>query len=206
MNTLCVALLLASLTALSLAIEEPSFKRVKSYKGFQVRDYDASVAVETCGRSRYAFMYLAGYIGVNSIPRNSRQEKIAMTAPVINYMNDDDEMCMQFILPQSVYGDDVTSAPAPSYQEVQVVGRPAMTMAVVTFYGWANTNTMTRQLADLQEALQAQMDDEDSDFQWQIAQPVHMEGNQFSGPWVRGMMRKNEVAIRLEPISAPQDE
>ena len=145
MNTLTLIAVISSLTIV-LAIETPSFTVVGDYKGFQVRDYDAAVAVETCGRSRYAFMYLAAYIGVSRTPANSRQEKIDMTAPVVNYMNQDNEMCMQFILPQSVYGDDVTSAPAPTNEAVEVVPRPEMTMAVVTFHGWASIYTMMKQL------------------------------------------------------------
>ena len=32
-----------------------------------------------------------------------------------------------------------------------------------------------------------------------------MEGNQFSGPWVWGPMRKNEVAIQLEKVPVTDD-
>jgi len=204
MNTFAVITLL-SCVAIALAIEEPSFTVADEYDGFEVRDYDASVAVETCGRGRYSFMYLAQYIGVQSTPANSRQEKIDMTAPVVNYMNQDDDMCMQFILPQSVYGDDVTSAPAPTMQEVAVVARPEMTMAYVNFYGWANSNVYTNRLRRLQAAIEARME-EDPDFGYQIAEPVYMEGNGYSGPWVWGPFRKNGVGIQLERVPTSDEE
>merc|ERR1712212_376378 len=95
---------------------------------FEVRSYDASVAAETCNQDKPSdFMLLAEYIGVMTAPANSRAEKIAMTAPVVEYENEAGEECMQFILPESVFGSDVTAAPAPTNEDkVKLLGRPEM--------------------------------------------------------------------------------
>ena len=86
---LATLLVLLSALSLTLGAKEPTYKKLGSYNvadyTFDVKKYNRSVAIETCGRSRNAFSLLAGYIGVTGTPRNKRREKIAMTAPVVNY-------------------------------------------------------------------------------------------------------------------------
>jgi hypothetical protein len=140
-------------------------------------------------------MYLAGYIGVSRTAQNSRQEKIDMTAPVINYPKDNG-MCMQFILPQSKYGSDASSAPTPNYEQVKVVEKPGMVMAYVTFRGWANMSIYSSVLTQLYNSLQ-EMENDDS-FEWEIKEPMHIEARGYSGPYVPTMWKKHGVAIQLQ--------
>jgi len=193
-------LVLLSALSLTLGAREPTYKMLGSYNvadyTFDVKKYDPSVAIETCGRSRNAFSLLAGYIGVTGAPRNIRREKIAMTAPVVNYQKTNGPMCMQFILPQWIYGGDVEKAPEPFDSQVKVVPRE-MVMATYTYYGYADIAVHAEKLKKLMAAVEEMA--EKDDFKWKIANPTHFEGNGFSGPWTPWSMRKNEVAIQLVP-------
>jgi len=182
-------------------IETPVFISQGTYSptgqaSFEVRDYAPSVAAETCPQnSNEAFNILASYIGVMTTPLNERAEAIAMTAPVVTYQQPQGE-CMQFILPESVYGDDVTSAPAPTSDDVTLVSRPQMMLAAMTFNGWASTEVFADRLKELRAAVE-QMETEDPAFQWTAKDPEHSEGYQYDEPWILGPWRTNEVVIEL---------
>jgi len=198
LNTILLGLFAMGLR-LTRGIETPKFTSLGTINppdqvSFQIRDYAQSVAVETCGQNN-AFMYLAGYIGVLSTPANSRREKIAMTAPVVNYPKDN-KMCMQFILPQSVYGGDVSSAPTPSYKQVELLERPQMVMAYLSFYGWTNMRRYSMKLTQLYNSLK-EMEKSES-FEWVVKEPMHLEAYGYSGPGTPTQWRKNGVAIQLE--------
>ena len=162
---------------------------------FEVRDYAPSVAAETCLQdSSAAFHILAEYYGVSSVPANDRVETIAMTAPVVTYQQNDQD-CMQFILPGSVYGGDVTTAPAPTNDDVTLISRPQMLLAVMTFNGRPSAEDYTAYLKDLKLAVQ-QMEGESS-FQWSIKIPEHTEIYEYNQPSTPGPWRTNEVVIEL---------
>jgi len=161
---------------------------------FEVRSYAPTVVAEKCGRR--SFMYLAEYIGVTGAAENSRGEKIAMTVPVINYSKNK-QMCMQFVLPQSVYGSDASSAPAPIDKKVKVVAKPQMTMAYVTFTGGKrNHRVYSWVLTGLYKSLKEMVKSES--FEWEIEKPMYMEAYEYSGPETPNAMKKHAVAIRLQ--------
>ena len=175
-------------------ISQGSFNPVGQVS-FEVRDYAPSVAAEACPDDiNDAFNILAEYYGVSSAPANDRVETIAMTSPVVTYQQDD-QGCMQFILPESVYGGDVTSAPAPTSDDVTLVSRPQMILAVMTFNGRPSTEDYAAHLKELQLAVQ-QMEAEDS-FQWTIKAPEHSEIYEYNQPATPGPWRTNEVVIEL---------
>jgi len=188
------------MSVLGAVIETPVFISQGTFTpaghaSFEVRDYAPSVAAETCREnSNEAFNILAEYIGVSSAPSNDRAETIAMTSPVVTYQQNDQE-CMQFILPESVYGGDVTSAPAPSSDDVTLVSRPQMLVAATSFNGWASADDFSTHLEELKLSVQ-QMDDS---FPWMVKEPEQSEGYQYDGPWVLGPWRTNEVVVQLVP-------
>lgn len=179
--------------------ETPQYTSMGKFTGgggqldFEVRDYAASVAAETCGEGKKAFRYLAGYIGVMSSAKNSRREKIAMTAPVVEYENGDGETCMQFILPESQFNGDVSAAPLPTDAHVSLVGRDEMLMAVHTFSGRPSDSEFQQKLEELVSAV-GQMGEE---FGWSLVQPSHKEVYQYNPPWTMASLRTNEVAVQL---------
>jgi len=196
------SLLTSIISVWSAGIETPVFIPLGTFTpagqvSFEVRDYAASVAAETCPQnSDDAFNILAEYIGVMTTPANDRTETIAMTAPVVTYQQQNNQ-CMQFILPESVYGSDVTSAPAPTNDDVTIVGRPQMIAAVMTFNGRASDEDFAARLIQLQLAVEQQMTTEDSTFQWVIKDPQYTESYQYNDPWTPGPWRTNEVVVQL---------
>ena len=74
-------------------LEEPGFEVIEICDGFEIRKYFDSIQaiVETNGRdwqsSTVGFRKIAGYI----FGRNNRDQKIAMTSPVIFW--NDNEVC-----------------------------------------------------------------------------------------------------------------
>jgi len=162
---------------------------------FEVRNYDPSVAAETCNQGESAFNILAEYIGVMSAPANSRGEEIPMTAPVVDYENENGDDCMQFILPESIYGSEMSSAPEPTDDRVELLARPQMIMAAIVFNGWASSKDFELELTKLNLAIKA-MESDDS-FLWTMKTPAHIEDYQYDDPWTLGPFRTNEVVVEL---------
>jgi len=190
------------MTYLTTSIETPVFKSLGDFSpsghvAFEVRDYVPSVAAQTCNvETNEEFQTLAGYIGVMGAPENAEDKEIAMTAPVVDYNNDAGEKCMQFILPESEFGGDVSSAPAPTSENVQLISRPAMILAATTFNGWPSDADFEEKIADLKMALSA-MEGDDT-FEWSVKNPEHTEKYQYNEPWIPGPWRTNEVVVELE--------
>ena len=110
--------------------ETPKYEVISTKGDYEVRRYEASYAIETQDKNGRGFMDLASYIGfffspspfslwiilkfflpfsfsssigVMSAPQNDRNEKIAMTAPVVSLPDEQDKtMKMQFILPSGL--------------------------------------------------------------------------------------------------------
>ena len=111
-------------------------------------------------------MRLAKYIGVLSRPRNARDEKIAMTAPV--FMTPDasasasadassaaKRYVMQFVLPKSKFPEGAAQAPRALDPEVAVRDVPARTMAARRFSGRMRKEEIEAQTEALKKALRA---------------------------------------------------
>jgi len=173
--------------------------------GFEIRHYEPAVAVQTemPGQTESnAFNLLARYIGVIGTAQNDRKEGISMTAPVVNSMNLDNEKPMtdmQFVLPQSLYGGDVSKAPPPSADGVQLVERPEKTMGVHTFSGTYRDHDFTAKVKQLVQTIE-KMAEADADFGWKVKQPLVSESYRYNPPWTLPFMKTNEVAVELEAV------
>ena len=82
------------------SIEEPSYETLRVYSGFEVRRYGSTIQarLQTVGTgwnaSSNGFRRIAGYI----FGRNHANQRIAMTAPVQMWEDDEGSM-MSFIMP-----------------------------------------------------------------------------------------------------------
>merc|ERR1712136_733993 len=122
---------------------------------FEVRNYEPSVAAETCNQGESAFNILAEYI----------------------------------------YGSEMSSAPEPTDDRVELKSRPQMIMAAIVFNGWASSKDFEAELTKLNLALKA-METDDS-FLWTMKTPAHVEDYQYNDPWTLGPFRTNEVVVEL---------
>ncbi len=184
-------------------VAEPPFTVVdRLADGVEIRRYAPRVAAEVRlegGGSRpdgRAFRLLFDYIsGSNAggreiamtAPVEQAGTKIAMTAPV--EMGDGgDTFVMRFFLPE---GFTVENAPEPLRPEVAIVGVPAEHVAVLGFTGWWTTGGIARR----QAALQAQL----AESAWQPARSPTAWF--YDPPWTLPFLRRNEIAIPVEPRS-----
>ena len=165
------------------AIEEPAFEVQQRWEPEQIeiREYAPRVmaVTEMAGREDDGFRVLAGYI----FGGNTREQEIAMTAPVQQTMSGPAEMA--FMMPSEFALDDL---PTPNDQRVVFRQAPAYTAAVIRFSGWA--------------------DAEKADEHWQklrgflIKEGIEIVGeptlNQYNPPWTLPFLRRNEIIVPVQ--------
>ena len=124
--TIVISLITIFYTNISMALEEPNYKIIKSNENYEIRKYDDRLAVEVEFRSEDSgFNYLFNYIS----GENTTSEKISMTVPVtqsakidmtapVTQSNKDGKMLMQFFLPSKF---TIDTAPTPKNKRVKLV-------------------------------------------------------------------------------------
>ena len=167
-------------------IETYPYRVVKTYDGFEVRTYErANFIYVTMDARSYAessskgFSMLAGYI----FGGNDRQQKIAMTSPVVMEMESD--VTMKFLVPAQYTMDEL---PKPKNAEVRFATEQERTVAAITFGGFANDEKIVAQKDELFKRLAA-------------------AGIQHTGQWsylgydppFKLFGRKNEVVVEVLP-------
>ncbi|MBK9420389.1 MAG: heme-binding protein [Flavobacteriales bacterium] len=156
----------------------------KTYDGFEVRTYaKANFIYVTMDAKTYAkgsskgFRTLAGYI----FGGNDRQQKIAMTSPVV--MNMDSDVTMKFLVPAEYSMDQL---PKPDNAEVRFATEKERTMAAITFGGFANDGTIKQHKDELFQLLAAAASNtRASGASWATIRPSRLVG------------RKNEVVVEV---------
>ncbi len=166
-------------------IETYKYEVIKTYDGFEVRQYEAalftSVELSSSGYregSGKAFSVLGGYI----FGANETEETIAMTAPVSMTM--DDNMTMMFLVPSEYTIDDL---PTPKDGNIEFKQVPARKMAAITFGGWADDDKIEHYRQELVRLL--------DDAGISLSGQYHFYG--YNAPY-EVFNRKNEVVIELD--------
>ena len=126
----------------------------KKYDIFEIRNYEATLftTVKLATKkykesSSKGFSLLAGYIFGN----NERNEKIAMTSPVV--MTIEDSVTMMFMVPKKFKKETL---PQPNQLQIEFKEEPAKTVAAIAFDGWANDEKIKKYKEKLKAALDAQ--------------------------------------------------
>jgi hypothetical protein len=190
--------------ACAIAAEEPAFTVSLAQGDFEVRAYSALVVaqVSVTGDRKAAassgFRLLAGYI----FGGNTAQQKIAMTAPVMQAASQkipmtapvlqsesDGAWVISFIMPK---GSTLENLPRPNNPKVQIKTVPPARMAVVRFSGLARPDTIAAKTAALQGFV--------------TAQHLHAIGPpalaQYDPPWTLWFLRRNELVIPIASDAA----
>ncbi len=196
-----VALALNLLGTPVMAIEEPRFTVRLAQGAFEVRDYPALVVadVSVTGNRKDAagtgFRLLAGYI----FGGNTRQRKIAMTAPVMQSPATGDKLAMtapvlqsggndhwviRFIMP---HGSTLETLPRPNNPKVQLHAIVATRVAVVRFSGLARQDDVAAKTLALLQFVKAQR-------LQAIGTPSLA---QYDPPWTLWFMRRNEMMVPI---------
>ena len=117
---------------------------------------------------------------------NEAKQKIAMTTPVfMEAQTEADAGQMAFVLPKDVAKQ---SAPLPASENVNVERRPAGKYAVIRFSGYMNQESISVAEKNLRDWL--------NDNQIQASNEIEFAG--YDPPWTPGVLRRNEVLIRVE--------
>jgi hypothetical protein len=184
---------------------EPKWRRQSKDGNIEIRLYDpmiiaeVTVAGERRDAIRAGFRMLAGYI----FGGNSKQQKISMTAPVLqeaenpNWMNgavqagakqtatqNQNEWKVGFVMPPEF---SLESLPKPNEQQIRFLELPSQKAAVILFSGM-NTD---KNLAVHQEKLVA----------WLWKNNIHPIGVPvyafYNPPWTLPFLRRNEIIIHI---------
>ncbi|NDP60939.1 MAG: heme-binding protein [Oxalobacteraceae bacterium] len=192
----------------AMATEEPAHTVSIKEESFEVRDYPALIAAEvTVSGTRSdavssGFKLLAGYI----FGGNGRQQRIAMTAPVLQENSTGVAIPMTAPVTQTAQGNQWTirfmmpaaytleSLPAPDNPQVRLRMLPASRVAVVTFSGLAGEDSIVQKTADL-DAFVARR-------QLSATGPATLA--RYDPPWTPWFMRRNELMLPLAPAQNSQ--
>ena len=185
--------------------EEPAYQSVATVGAIDIRLYGERIAAQTevTGNSDAArnqgFRRLAGYIFGGNAQRASiamtapvsqagtgGSQTIAMTAPVAQTPSGVDRWTVQFFMP-AAYA--MAELPVPNDPTVELVVVPAETYAVVRFSGVGSVRAVETHKAQLLAGLAGSG--------WTVrGEPVVWF---YDPPWTLPPMRRNEVAVRVEP-------
>lgn len=171
--------------------EEQPYEVVRRYPGFELRRYPEHVVAETRVRGTFegvgnrSFMRLVGYIG----GRNTRSEKVAMTAPVLQEAERGrpDRYVVSFVMPA---GFDADHAPGPTNPDVRLRVVPEHTAAALRFSGSWGRRRYEDHAARLVAAVEAAG--------LEVVGPLRFA--RFDPPWTPWFLRHNEV---VAPVRAP---
>ena len=190
---LIIALFIIFNNNLSMALEEPAYKIIKSYEGYEIRKYDDRLAVEVEFRSEDSgFNYLFNYIS----GENTTSEKVSMTVPVtqstkinmtspVTQSNKDGKMLMQFYLPSKF---SIDNAPIPTNKRVKLVTIEGGYYAVLKYSGRNSDKNYLNRLSELKDYLEKD----------KIVMIDNGTKATFDGPFTLPILRRNEAMIKIK--------
>ena len=181
--------------------EEPTYQVLNDYGHIQIRQYPALVVAQTEVIADYkrssgqAFQRLAEYIFGN----NKKQQKMAMTAPVIQEQQAEtmpmtapviqqksgSVWLMAFVLPQ---GYSLSTAPTPVDTAVIIKELPAKKVAVMQYSGSLCEQGIEEKSKELADWLDKQG--------YQAISPARSAA--YDPPWTLPFLRRNEVHIDID--------
>lgn len=166
-------------------IESMKYSVIKEFEGFEIRSYPEQIVASTQlsantyeGASSSGFRTIASYI----FGGNQRQEKIAMTSPVVMDLRESVEM--SFIMPS---GYTLSSLPKPDDQSVNLTFRKADTVAVIQFDGFASDKVIDNKINELKRYLENENIECDSEFSFMGYSPPYQT-----------IGRRNEVCVSVK--------
>jgi hypothetical protein len=135
-------------------IEKYKYTVLKEFDQFEVRQYEAALfsSVKMNAKtyeetSSSGFRVLAGYI----FGGNEKNEKIAMTSPVVMEMGDTTKM--SFMVPSNLKENDL---PKPKNERIYFEKQAPKIMAAIRFGGWANDDRIEKYKQKLSLELEKQ--------------------------------------------------
>ena len=181
--------------------EEPKYQVLNDYGSIQIRQYPALVVAQTeinadyKASSNQGFQRLAGYI----FGKNKAQQKLAMTAPVIQEQQAEsiamtapviqqktaDTWLMRFVLPKEY---TLLTAPIPLDPTVIIAEIPSKKVAVLNYSGSLSEQGIKEKSEELDAWLKAHGYSI-------ISEP---QSAAYDPPWTLPFLRRNEIHIEIK--------
>ena len=178
--TLLIAYLLISKT--SNALDENHYTLVKKIENIEIRKYKdliyASYVPKDLSDRNNSFRKIAGFI----FGDNSKEEKIAMTTPVIIKIHNKNEMA--FIMPKKY---NLESLPAPNNKNLNVYTEKGTLTACIKYSGYSNDKIEKRKISELKRTLNKYNIEYFDDFEVLV----------YNSPW-KIINRKNEIRVTIK--------
>lgn len=184
-----------------LRIETPSYTVLKKEPGYEIRKYDAYLIAQTqvtgsLGEaSRKGFRIIADYIFGNNLSHDKismtapvveqRSQKIAMTTPVINTLEDSNTRTISFILPSKYTLDTL---PKPNNPQVTITAVPQHTVAALRFTWYPTATRIDQKKAKL--AVLLAQDNQTTTGAIQVAR--------YNPPLSMPLLLRNEILIPIQ--------
>lgn len=169
-------------------IEMPAYSVIKKYGSMEIRQYPNMVVAQTMlmqstqeQKMSGGFRTIAGYI----FGGNDRNQKIAMTAPVVMKMGD--TASMYFMMPKQY---NSTQLPKPNSSKVEIVNERARVLAVIRFGGFSSEMKIEKYKNKLAAII--------SENNLKTTGPYMYMG--YNAPW-DVINRRNEVAIEVVNVN-----
>jgi len=178
--------LFMTLSSFKKDIETPDYKVIKTYGDVEIRLYPKMIVAKTSLKNKSfdeqgsnGFRTIANYI----FGGNEKNQKIAMTSPVV--MNMSDTASMYFVMPKKYAQDEL---PKPSSKNVIITEEAEKTLAVIRYGGYSADDKIEKYRKQLEETLNENQ--------------IKMVGSflymGYNAPW-DFINRRNEVAIEVLP-------
>lgn len=168
-------------------IEMPKYTVLKSYeKKIELRQYPNMIVAKTSVKDKSfensgsdGFRSIAGYI----FGGNEKEQKIAMTSPVVMELND--SATMYFVMPSQYKKDEL---PIPSNKKVTIQEEVSKVLLVVRYGGYSSDERIDSHIAILKNIIQKHNLKATGGFMYMG----------YNAPWDI-INRRNEVAIEIIP-------
>ena len=165
-------------------IETPDYKVLKTIDEVELRLYPKMIVAKTSlsdksfeNQGSNGFRTIANYI----FGGNEKNQKIAMTAPVVMEMSD--SATMYFVMPKQYKKEEL---PNPSSKNVQIVEEAPKTLAVISYGGYSSDKKIEKHQKELMQVLMKNNIKTKGAFMYMG----------YNAPW-DVINRKNEVAIEV---------
>ena len=187
---ICFSLLFVVLAWFMLPkfLEQPKYKVVRKENDIEIRSYDKILmsSVKVYGNQynalRNGFQPLVRYIGA----KERVSEKISMTAPVIQTINNESEnWTVSFAMPSKY---NIDNLPKPANDDIYFEEIQPSLAAVIRFSGMANDSLLNQKTSSLKKWLELEGYTE-------LSNPKFLF---YNDPTTPGFLRRNEVMIIVE--------
>jgi hypothetical protein len=165
-----------------MAVEQAAYKVLLKEGNFEVRLYEPMVLAVSNEND------LKGYSGFNLLfnyisGQNRESKKIAMTAPVINNL-DNEQPTMAFVMPKEYSLDNL---PQPLQAELALKEIPERYVASISFSGNINQKVIEKKKHELTEWLKEKG----------ITAKANLELARYNPPFIPGFIKHNEIIVAV---------